>query len=51
MSVKLLTEPDLEFQSLKGACTGWSESKLVKKQYCWKSHVAAHIVTFQHHGH
>ena len=41
MSVKLLTEHDLEFLSLKGGCTGSSESTLVKIPHCWKSHVAA----------
>ena len=30
MIVKLLTEYHLEFQSLKGGCTGLSESTLVK---------------------
>ena len=30
MSVKLLTEHHLEFLSLKGGCTGLSESTLVK---------------------
>ena len=30
MSVKLLTEHHLEFLSLKGGCTGSSESTLVK---------------------
>ena len=44
MTVKLLTEPHLEFLSFKGGCTGSSESTLVKMQYCWKSHVAAHTV-------
>ena len=43
MSVKLLTENHLEFQSLKGDCTGWSESTLVKMPHCWKSHVAAQL--------
>ena len=43
MSVKLLTEHYLEFLSLKGGCTGWSESTLVKMPHCWKSHVTAHI--------
>ena len=43
MSVKLLTEHNLEFLSLKGDCTGWSESTLVKMIHCWKSHVTAHI--------
>ena len=43
MSVKLLTEHDLEFLSLKGGCTGSSESTLVKMPHCWKSHVKAHL--------
>ena len=43
MSVKLLTEHHLEFLSLKGGCTGSSESTLVKMPHCWKSHVAAHM--------
>ena len=43
MSVKLLTEHHLELLSLKGGCTGSSESTLVKMSNCWKSHVAAHI--------
>ena len=43
MSVKLLTEHHLEFVSLKGGCTGSSESTLVEMQR-WKSHVRAHIV-------
>ena len=43
MSVKLLTEHHWEFLSLKGGCTGSSESTLVKMPHCWKSHVAAHI--------
>ena len=30
-----------EFLSLKGDCTGSSESIHVKMQYCWKSHVVA----------
>ena len=42
MSVKLLTEHHLEFLSLKGGCTGSSESTLVKMPQCWKSHVVAH---------
>ena len=36
MSVKLLTEHHLEFLSLKGGCTGWTESFYVKIPYCWK---------------
>ena len=43
MIVKLLTEHHLEFLSLKGGCTGSSESTLVKMSNCWKSHAAAHI--------
>ena len=43
MSIKLLTEHHLEFLSLKGGCTGSSESTLVKMSNCWKSHVAAHF--------
>ena len=43
MSIKLLTVHHLEFLSLKGGCTGSSESRLVKIPHCWKSHVAAHI--------
>ena len=41
MSVKLLTEHNLEFLSLKGGCTVSSESKLVKIPHCWKSHALA----------
>ena len=41
MIVKLLTGDDLEFLSLKGGCTGSSESTLVKMTHCWKSHVRA----------
>ena len=43
MSVKLLTEYHLEFLSLKGCCTGLSESIHVKMPHCWKSHVAVQI--------
>ena len=39
MTVKLLTE----FLSLKGGCTGSSESTLIKMPHCWKSHAAAHF--------
>ena len=42
MSVKLLIEHHLRFLSLKGDCTGSSQSTLVKISHCWKSHVAAH---------
>ena len=41
MTVKLLTEHHLELLSLKGGCTGSSESTLVKMSNCWKSHVTA----------
>ena len=43
MSVKLLPDNNLEFLSLKGGCTGSSESTLVKMPHCWKSHVMAHM--------
>ena len=43
MIVKLLTEHYLEFLSLKGGCTGSSESTFVKLPHCWKSHVAAQL--------
>ena len=36
MIVKLLTEHDLEFLSLKGGCTGSPESTFVKMSNCWK---------------
>ena len=45
MNVKLLTEHQLECLSLIGGCTGSSESTVVKMPHCWKSNVAAHIVT------
>ena len=44
MGVKLLTEHRLEFLSLKGVCTGSSESTFVKMPHCRKSHVTAHII-------
>ena len=44
MIVKLLTEHDLEFLSLKGGRTGSSESTHVKIHYCWKSHALAYYV-------
>ena len=43
MTVKLPTEHHLEFPSLKGSCTGSSESTFVKMPYCWKSYVTAHM--------
>ena len=45
MTFELLTEHHLEFLSLKGDCTGSSESTLVKIPHGWKSHVAAQILT------
>ena len=44
MTVQLLTEHLLEFLSLKGGCTGSSESALVKVPHCWVSHVTAHLL-------
>ena len=44
MTVKLLTEQHFEFLSLKGGCTGSSESTLVKMPHCWKSQVTAQIL-------
>ena len=43
MIVKLLTEHNLEFLSLKGGCTDLSESTHVKMSHCWKSHAMAHL--------
>ena len=43
MNVKLLTEHLLEFLSLKGGCTGLSESSLGKMPHYWKSHVVAQL--------
>ena len=43
MIVKLLVDHHLEFLSLKGGCTGSSESTLVKMPHCWKSHAMAQI--------
>ena len=43
MTVKLLTEHNLEFLSLKVDCRGPSESTLVKMPHCWKSHVTAQL--------
>ena len=39
MSIKLLTEHLLEFLSLKGGCTGSTESTPDKMPHYWKSHV------------
>ena len=45
MIIKLLTGHHLEFLSLKGGCKGLSESNFFKMPYCWKSHVAAQILS------
>ena len=45
MIVKLLTEHHLECLSLKGGCRGLSESTHVKMSHCWKSHVAAQLIS------
>ena len=45
MIVKLLTEHHLECLSLKGGCTGSSESTHVKIPHCWKSHALAHMIS------
>ena len=47
MIVKLLTEHHLEFLRVKGGCRGSSESTHVKMSNCWKSHAAAHIVSYR----
>ena len=43
MTVKLQTEHDFEFLTLKGGCTGSSESIHVKMPHFWKLHVMAHM--------
>ena len=48
MIVKLLTEHNLEFLSLKGDRRGLSESTLIKMPHCWKSRVAAQLCPFEH---
>ena len=44
MGAKLLAEHHLEFLSLKGGCTGSSESTLVKITHCWKSRHGSFVV-------
>ena len=44
MIVNLLTKHHLEFLSLKGGCTGSSESTLVKMSNSVKSHAAVQIL-------
>ena len=46
MTVKLLSKHHLEIISLKGGCTGSSESTLFKIPNCWKSHVAAQMKVY-----
>ena len=38
MNVKLVTEQHFEFLSLKGGCTGSSQSTIIKMPHYWKSH-------------
>ena len=45
MTVKLLTEHHLGFLSLKGGCTGSSESTPVKIPHYWKSRVTAQLLS------
>ena len=45
MIVKLLTEHHLKFLSLKGGCTGPSESTHVKMPHYWRSHATAQMLT------
>ena len=49
MTVKLLTEQNLEFLSLTGGCTGSSETTLVKMPHCWKSRAKAHLLFVQYY--
>ena len=39
-----MNEHHMEFLSLKGGCTGLSESTHVKMPHCWKSHVTAQLI-------
>ena len=48
MTDKILTKHHLEFLSLKGGCRGSSESTLFKMPHCWKSHVAAQILSLSY---
>ena len=43
MRVKLLSEHRLEFVSLKGGCTGSSESTLVKMPHCVAAQFMIHV--------
>ena len=51
MLAKLQTEHHWEFLSFKGACTGSSESSLVKMPHCWKSHALAQMVKLVEYYH
>ena len=44
MSVKLLTEHYLEFLSLKGGCTGSSESTLFKMSHIVGNHMSRRLI-------
>ena len=46
MSVKLLTEHNLEFLSLKEGYTGSTESTHIKMSHCRKSHALANFTLF-----
>ena len=46
LTIKLLTEHNLEFLSLKVGCTGSSESTLVKVQHFCESRVEAHLHSY-----
>ena len=50
MTGKLPTEEHLEFLSLKGGCTGSSESIYIKMPHYWKSHVTAHLSFANQHA-
>ena len=49
MTVKPLVKYHLEFLSLKGGCTGSSESTDVEMPHCLKSHVAAQVFFTEGH--
>ena len=43
LTLRPLTKHYLVFLSLKGGCTGLSESTLVKMPHCWRSHVGTYF--------
>ena len=45
LTLRLQTEPHLEFLGLKGGFIGLCESTLVKMPHCWKPHIMADIET------